>query len=66
MAIDTAQKRRAVAGILTGVLPVAVTPNVAPDAAWRQEAGWGYSGIPADEDSDAVVIPNITFLRRRS
>lgn len=45
MAIDTAAKRKAISGIYTGLVAVGVTPNAAPDEAWRQQAGWGYSGI---------------------
>lgn len=45
MAIDTAEKRRSVSGI--GWLIPGVTPNATPDAEWRQEAGWSYSGISA-------------------
>lgn len=45
MAIDTAEKRRSVSGLLTGVLPASVTPNALKDVEWRQEAGWGYPGI---------------------
>ena len=68
MAIDTAEKRRNVSGLLTGVLPCAVTPNASKDVEWRQEAGWGYSGILP---SGAVVAAaggefiNITRRRRR-
>ena len=44
MSIDTAEKRASVAWLLpTG--PPTVTPNSAQDQEWRQEAGWGYSGI---------------------
>ena len=55
MAIDTAEKRRSVAGIAYWLF-LGVTPNVAKDAEWRQQSGWGYSGIaasdtPADSDS---------------
>jgi len=61
MAIDTAEKRRNVAGLLTGVLPVAVTPNASKDAEWRQQAGWGYSGISVGEVSvlrnNFIAIP---------
>lgn len=46
MAIDTAEKRRSVAGIPFWI-GLGVTPNVAKDAEWRQQAGWGYSGIAA-------------------
>lgn len=45
MAIDTAEKRRNIAGLYTGFHPVAVNPNASKDVEWRQQAGWGYSGI---------------------
>lgn len=46
MAIDTAEKRRSLSGIQTTLLP-GVTPNAGKDQEWRQESGWGYSGILA-------------------
>lgn len=46
--IDTAEKRRSVSGLYTGFHPVSVTPNIAKDVEWRQQAGWGYSGIYPD------------------
>ena len=50
--IDTAEKRRSVSGIWLPLLP-GVTPNATPDAEWRAEAGWSYSGITYD--TPAVV-----------
>lgn len=47
MAIDTAAKRRSVSGLPHHPLGPGVTPNAAKNAAWRQQSGWGYSGIPA-------------------
>lgn len=47
MAIDTAAKRKAISGILSGLLLVGVTPDVLKPIGWRQNAGWGYSGIEA-------------------
>lgn len=46
MAIDTAQDRRSASGV--PFLPVGpgVTPDTLKPLAWRQEAAWGYSGIP--------------------
>ena len=46
MAIDSAEKRRSIAGILLPLI-MGVTPTASPDAEWRQEAGWSYSGIAA-------------------
>lgn len=46
MAIDSAEKRRSAAGVLgyfTG--GPGVTPNASPDQEWRQQAGYGYSGV---------------------
>lgn len=47
MAIDTAEKRRSVAGLPHLPMGWCVTSNAAKDAEWRQQAGWGYSGIAA-------------------
>lgn len=46
MAIDTAQDRRAVAGVPMAPF-LGVTPDSAKDGAWRQESGYSYSGIAA-------------------
>lgn len=43
--IDTAEKLRSAAGVGFFVLGPGVTPNAAKDREWRQQAGWGYSGI---------------------
>lgn len=55
MAIDTAEKRRSVAGIPFFPLGPGVTPNASPDQEWRQQVGWGYSGILAAEAVVAVI-----------
>lgn len=47
MAIDTAEKRKSVAGIPFLPLGVGVTPNASKDQEWRQQAAWSYSGILA-------------------
>lgn len=47
MAIDTAEKRRSIAGIGGRRSRPGVTPNAAKDAEWRQEVGRSYSGIAA-------------------
>lgn len=65
MAIDTAEKRRGVAGLYTGFYPVAVTPNASKDIEWRQQAGWGYSGIEVGGSSDALDDYIIRRRRRR-
>lgn len=48
--IDTAAKRRSAAGVHFWPLSPGVTPDAAKPAAWRQQAGWGYSGIDAGEE----------------
>jgi len=48
MAIDTAEKRKSVAGVPFYIF-LGVTPNASKDAEWRQQAGYGYSGIAAAE-----------------
>lgn len=41
---DTAEKRRSAAHVDLWFGP-GVTPNNSKDQEWRQQAGWGYSGI---------------------
>lgn len=62
MAIDTAAKRRSVSGILTGIVSVGVTPGIT-NAAWRQDVGWGYRGIPVNPAPPvaAVLIDRFTL-----
>lgn len=40
--IDSAEKRRAIAGLPFLPMGPAVTPNSAKDLQWRRQAGWGY------------------------
>ena len=47
MAIDTAAKRRSAGGIAYFIFGPGVTPDATPGGEWRQQAGWGYSGIAA-------------------
>lgn len=48
MAIDTAEKRKAISGVGGPPLIPGVTPlGSALDQGWRQEAAWSYSGILA-------------------
>lgn len=54
MAIDTAEKRKSVSGVVGVPFIPGVTPNSSKDAEWRAEAGWSYSGI---EVSDAISGP---------
>ena len=67
MAIDTAAKRRGVAGIPFWLFGPGVTPDVAKDAFWRQSAGWGYGGILASAIVVVVVeaVANIFIHRVR-
>lgn len=44
MAIDDAEKRKSISGIMIPLMP-GVTPEATQDAAWRQESCWSYSGI---------------------
>lgn len=46
MAIDNAEKRKSLSGIQVTLMP-GVTPDTSKDQEWRQQAGWGYSGILA-------------------
>lgn len=48
MAIDTAAKRKSISGIALPFLAPGITPDATPDQAWRQAAGWSYTGILAD------------------
>lgn len=60
MAIDTAAKRRSVCGVPFLPLGPGVTPDAAKAVAWRQQAGWGYSGIAAGA---AAAITGVTTAR---
>lgn len=44
MAIDDAEKRKSASGIQVSLI-AGVTPNSSKDQEWRQQSGWGYSGI---------------------
>lgn len=57
MAVDTAEKRRSVGG-LPFLIP-GVTPNSAQDQEWRQESGWGYSGILVGVPSAVSITSDI-------
>lgn len=65
MAIDTAEKRKSAAAVWHTQIP-GVTPNAAKDQEWRQQSGWGYSGILA---GGVVLVANavdwIIRTRRR-
>lgn len=44
MAINNAEKRKSASGIQVSLI-AGVTPNSSKDQEWRQQSGWGYSGI---------------------
>ena len=62
MAIDTAPKRRSVAGISFWLFGPGVTPDATPDQFWRQCAGWGYGGILAGAIVAAVLAVLNPFI----
>ena len=65
MAIDTAERRRSAAGVGFWVVGPGVTPNSGKDAEWRQQAGWGYSGIAVVWGVSVFSIHPIWRRRRR-
>lgn len=65
MAIDSAEKRKSVAGVAFFIF-LGVTPNVGKDAEWRQQAGWGYSGIAATEVVEITAVPRNVMKPVRS
>ena len=46
MAIDSAEKRKSISGVVLPLIP-GVTPTAGKDAEWRQGVGWSYMGIAA-------------------
>ena len=56
MAIDTAEKRRSAAHAGKKFVGKGVTPNADKDIEWRQQAGWGYSGIPAAFPAQPLAV----------
>lgn len=59
MAIDTAEKRRNISGLIAGISVPSVTPNAAQDVEWRQQSGWGYSGIAPATPPVAPAVAEI-------
>ena len=47
MAIDNEEKRRSTVAISLYDMGPSVTPNSSPDLEWRQQVGYGYSGVAA-------------------
>jgi hypothetical protein len=67
MAIDTAERRRAVAA-LSGAhwFGPGVTPDTAKDGEWRQQVAFGYPGISAGEAVEPATTAGwIPPIRRR-
>jgi hypothetical protein len=62
MAIDSAEKRRSVAGVPFFIF-LGVTPNVAKDLEWRQQAAWGYSGIAVGEGVPGGAVAHVMKIR---
>lgn len=65
MAIDTAAKRRSVAGLPFWLFGPGVTPDATPDSFWRQCVGWGYAGIAAAEGAVVAVVAAAAGVARR-
>ena len=61
MAIDSAEKRKAISGIMIPHLIPGVTINSSKDQEWRQEAGWSYSGIEAAEPASSGISRVYTY-----
>ena len=61
MAIDTAEKRRS-ASAVGSRRGKGVTPNASKPVGWRQQVGWGYSGIaPSPPGADDPWTATGTF-----
>lgn len=58
MAIDSAAKRRSVAGIGFWLFGPGVTPDATPDQFWRQCSGWSYGGILAGAAAAVARLVN--------
>jgi hypothetical protein len=63
MAIDTREKRQAVAA-LSGAhyFGIGTTPNSAKDQEWRQQSAYGYSGILAEEPAAPPVVTDVDSI----
>ncbi len=60
MAIDSAEQRRCISGIIPIFAP-GIEPQYGVGPEWRQASGWGYMGIPVEKFG--VYSP--MFRRRR-
>jgi len=57
MAIDSAEKRRSAGAVLVIFIP-GVTADATKAAEWRQQSGWGYSGIAVGaEEGTGYIAP---------
>ena len=59
--LDSAEKRKSASGIHLYAAGPGVTNNATPDQEWRQEAGYGYPGIPADTPAEASAHHRLGF-----
>jgi len=62
MAIDTAEKRASTIAINLYSMGPSVTPNSSKDQEWREQAGYGYSGIAATDVIAVTFIPRIIVV----
>lgn len=56
MAIDTREKRASTVAVSLYPLGPSVTPNSDKDQEWRQQAGYGYSGILVSAITGSVTL----------
>ncbi len=64
MAIDNREKRQSAATAGMVFMPPSVTPNSSKDKEWRQQVGWGYSGIVVAGGMIGIVRQIITAYMR--
>ena len=63
MAVDTDEKRRAVASVGVGFLMgPGVTSNASQDVEWRQQVGYSYSGIVPQSEIAVSEIRVLNWL----
>lgn len=56
MAIDTAERRRSVAGLPFLPLGPGVTPDSNKDVGWRYQVAWNYSGVAVVVEARSRVL----------
>ncbi len=64
MAIDDAEKRKCASGVQVTLMP-GVTNNASKDVEWRQQVGWGYSGIVPSSEVPSTGSGKFYPRRRR-